>query len=137
MAKVMTYRDLEVWQRAMDLVTDVCNLTRRFAEVEQYGLTSQTRRAAVSIPSNIAEGHGRQSRADYRKHVSIANGSLKELETQLILAVKLDYVKRDQMAELWERLQDVGKMLDRLRASLGQANGSSRIPETGNRKPIP
>lgn len=135
MANVTTYRDLEVWQRAVDLVADVYDVTKRCPDEEKFSLTSQTRRAAVSIPSNIAEGHGRQSRADYRKHVSIANGSLKELETQLILAVRLEYARRDEMTDLWQRLQDVGKMLNRLRASLTEMNGSARIPETESRTP--
>ena len=82
MAEIRTYRDLIVWQKSMALVTDVYRVTRVFPKNEQYGLTSQLRRCAVSIPSNIAEGYGRRASNDYLRFLSIANGSLFELQTQ-------------------------------------------------------
>jgi four helix bundle protein len=81
MAAVRTYRDLVAWQKAMDLVTLIYRESAVMPDSERFGLTNQMRRSAVSIPSNIAEGHGRQSRADYLKHLRIARGSLGELAT--------------------------------------------------------
>ena len=90
---VLNYRDLEVWRNSRKLVKDVYELTERFPQKEIYSLTSQLRRAAVSIPSNIAEGHSRSSTKDYIQFVSIAIGSLAELDTQLLLAEDLGYIQ--------------------------------------------
>lgn len=84
--KITSYRDLVVWTRAMDVVEACYKLTRLLPQSEMYGLSSQIRRAAVSIPANIAEGHGRRNLGEYLQHLSIANGSLKELETRLLIA---------------------------------------------------
>jgi len=81
-----------VWQRAMDLVAEAYQLTQRFPSEERYGLVQQVKRSVVSIPSNIAEGHGRDHLGDYLRHLSIANGSLMELETQFLIAVRLGYI---------------------------------------------
>ena len=86
---IQTYRDLEVWTQAMVLCELIYDRTRTFLREEIYGLTSQIRRASVSIPSNIAEGHARASTKEYHHHVSIARGSLAELETQLLIAERL------------------------------------------------
>jgi four helix bundle protein len=86
------YRDLIVWQKAIDLVEDVYQVTARFPREELYGLTIQLRRAAVSIPSNVAEGHGRASTRDFLHFLSISHGSLKEVETQIIVAERLKYI---------------------------------------------
>ena len=86
---ITTYRQLDVWQRAIQLVETVYLLTRQFPADERYGLTSQLQRAAVSVPANIAEGWGRSHRGDYPRHLSIARGSLMEVETLLIIAEKL------------------------------------------------
>jgi four helix bundle protein len=118
--KLASHRDLDVWIKAMDLVEETYRLTRGFPDEERFGLTAQMRRAAVSVPSNIAEGYGRADRGNYRQHVSIANGSLKELETQLIIAGRLQFVSRASAARAWSLLQDVGKMLTRLQGSLRQ-----------------
>jgi four helix bundle protein len=83
-----SYRDLEVWQKAMDLVEEVYRIAERFPSQEKYGLTGQLQRAAVSIPANIAEGYGRMHRKEYLQHLSIAKGSLAEVETHLALAVR-------------------------------------------------
>lgn len=84
--------DLKVWQLAMDLVVDVYAITKQFPDSEKYGLGSQMQRAAVSVPSNIAEGAGRESNTDFLRFLTIARGSLSELETQLLLAQRLNYI---------------------------------------------
>jgi len=113
-----TYRDLEIWQTGIDLVEQIYDLTREFASEEKFGLTSQMRRAAVSVPSNIAEGYGRTHRAEYIQHLSIAKGSLVEIETQLIIAVRLRFVTKEQANPLWETMQQIGRMHTKLVASL-------------------
>lgn len=89
---IKSYQDLEVWQLGMDLVIESYKLTRKFPAAERFGLVSQIRRSAVSIPSNIAEGQGRHHLGDYLRFLSIANGSLKELETLMLIAARLAYV---------------------------------------------
>lgn len=115
---VNSYRDLLVWQRGMDLVESIYQATQSFPRHEVYGLTAQLRRAAVSVPSNIAEGHGRRHLGDYLHHLSIANGSLFELETQLLLAERLTYLPPAE-AEAVSRLSgEVGRMLAGLARAL-------------------
>jgi len=109
-----SYRDLEVWQKAMDLTELVYAITKEYPNDERYGLTSQSRKAAVSVPSNIAEGYGRTHRGDYLKFLSNARGSLCELETQLILAVRLKFVTREAVIPAWNLCQQIGRMLLRL-----------------------
>lgn len=118
MGQINSYRDLEVWQVAMDLADAVYDLTRDFPDDERFGLTQQIRRAAVSIPSNIAEGHGRMHGKEFMRFLRIANGSLKELETQLILAGRREYMTRDAAQPIWEMTQRCGKMLRALIKSL-------------------
>ena len=122
---IQTYRDLDVWKAAMDLVAQVYVLTRTFPSEEKFGLTSQMQRAAVSIPANIAEGHGRKYTGDYVRHVSIARGSLTELETHLLIAVRLGYVSEAQIQPLWQVAQNTGMMLNRLLAALEKRNANS------------
>jgi four helix bundle protein len=95
MTGARNYKDLLAWQKAMDLVELVYTATRHWPKEELYGLTSQVRRAAVSVPSNIAEGQGRTSVKEYQHHLSIAHGSLREVETQMMLAQRLDYLTSD------------------------------------------
>ena len=114
----MKYSDLVVWQKAMDLVTDIYRLTATFPNEEKFGLASQARRAAVSIPSNIAEGHGRKASGAYMNHISIALGSLMELETQLQIAQRLSFIGQDEMAKLLTRTDEIGKMLSGLKKSI-------------------
>ena len=121
MGEIKSYRDLDVWQLGMDLVVECYAVTRRFPADERFGLTSQMRRAAVSIPSNVAEGHNRrspQSNNAYRNHVSIALGSSGELDTNLEVVLRLGYVRPTDLAVLKERLARVGQMLRRLQQSL-------------------
>jgi four helix bundle protein len=115
---VQTYRDLEVWQKSMDMVEEIYRLTKRFPKDEMFGLTSQIRRASVSVPANIAEGYGRLHRKEYLNHLSIAQGSLLEAETHLQIAVRLEYLDREQVEHAWGLMQDVGKMLRRLITAL-------------------
>lgn len=113
-----SYKDLIVWQKSIDLVLETYRLTDHFPTSEQYGLTSQMRRAAVSIPSNIAEGYSRKHRQEYIQFVKIAFGSGAELETQLIIAMKLGFVRSDQAKIAEQLLNEVMKMLNKLVASL-------------------
>ncbi len=92
MSEVRTYRDLVVWQKGMDIVTKIYDLTRDFPASEIYGLTSQIRRCAVSVPSNMAEGYGRRSTQEYIRFLQIASGSLFELQTQLQISINLNYI---------------------------------------------
>ncbi len=114
----MKYSDLVVWQKAMDLVTDIYRLTATFPNEEKFGLSSQTRRAAVSIPSNIAEGHGRKASGAYLNHISIALGSLMELETQVQIALRLGFLGQDETSSLLARTDEIGKMLSGLKKSI-------------------
>ena len=113
-----SYRELLVWQRAMSLTVASYRFTDRFPKTELYGLTSQLRRASVSVPSNIAEGYGRGSRKEYLQFLFIAQGSLKELETQTILAQQLNFAPGDVASELLNESDSVGKMLGGLIRSL-------------------
>ena len=115
---IRTYRNLDVWQRAIELVESVYVLTSKFPPTEKYGLTSQIQRAAVSIAANIAEGYGRSHRGDYLHHLSISRGSLMEVETHLTLAARLKLVSRQDAIAPWKLSQQVGQMLTKLIASL-------------------
>ena len=109
-----TYADLEVWRAAMDLAEDVYRITEAFPKQETYGLTSQIRRAAVSIPSNIAEGKGRSSERELIQFLCRSRGSLFELETQSALALRLGYVTRERHQQLMCRISRVGQLLNGL-----------------------
>ena len=115
---IKSYRDLLVWQKAMDLVADSYELSAKLPKTETYGLASQIQRAAVSIPANIAEGHGREHLGDYLHHLSVANGSLMELETHLLLATRLSYVAEKEVERLLEKTGEVSRMLSGLSKSL-------------------
>lgn len=113
-----SYRDLQVWQKAMLMAREIYRVTAEFPREELYGLTQQIRRAAVSIPSNIAEGEGRESTKEWLRHLSIARGSLYELETQLLLAKDLSYVTEAPVALLMEGADEISRMLRGLQSSL-------------------
>lgn len=138
-----SYRELEVWQRAVDLVEAVYQVTRAWPDAERYGLTSQAQRAAISIPANIAEGYGRSHRGDYLHHLSIARGSLMELETHLIVAHRLKYISKPGATALWKQCQRVGQLLNRHLAAIerlaheeaGRSPRSRRVPGTRNPEP--
>jgi len=129
-----TYRELEVWQRAMDLVVEVYRLSAEFPSREKFGLTSQIQRAAVSVPANIAEGYGRSHRGDYLHLLSVARGSLAELETHLAIAVRLGFLDRENAMDAWNLSQSVGQMLTKLIRSL-ESRKEIRRPETRDRRP--
>ena len=115
---VRNYRDLKVWQKGVDLVVQCCQITEIFPRRERYGLVSQIRRAAVSIPANIAEGNGRDHLGDYLRHLSFASGSLKEVETQLWIANRLQFVDEPRLDEVLKGTAEVGRMLSGLKRSL-------------------
>jgi len=100
---VKGYRDLLVWQRAMDLVVEVYRLSDTLPRDEKYGLVQQMRRAAASVPSNVAEGHGRDHLGDYLHHLSIANGSLMEMETQVMIAGRMASCRKSQRIAHWPK----------------------------------
>ena len=116
--QINTYKDLIVWQKAMDLAETVHRLSQSFPKEELYGLTSQLRRAAVSVPSNIAEGQARQSTAEFKNFLSISHGSLAEVETQLLLAIRFKYLTSQQAAAALSLREEISKMLSSLRSKL-------------------
>lgn len=118
MTGVVSFRDLETWQVGMDVVEAVYRATQAFPREEQYGLTSQLRRAAVSIPSNVAEGHARKATGAYANHVSIALGSHAELTTCLEIGFRLGYLSKDGRAALVGRMEVLGRLLGGLYRSL-------------------
>lgn len=113
-----SFQDLIVWQRAIDLTTDIYRLTEEFPRAEVYGLTSQLRRAAVSVASNIAEGSGRGSRKEFRQFLNTARGSLCEIETQLLIAGRLEFAAKDRLRNAEASAGEVGRMLNGLLQSL-------------------
>lgn len=117
-----SYRDLVVWQKAMDLVVECYRITTLLPKNETYGLVSQIQRAAVSIPANIAEGQGRDHLGDYLHHLSMANGSLMELETHLLLLPRLSYLSSGELENVFHLTDEVGKMLSGLSKSLKRSS---------------
>lgn len=115
---IQTYKDLIVWQRAMDLVNRIYKLTENFPKSEIYGLTSQMRRCAISIPSNIAEGRRRGTKKDYRQFLIIAYGSGAELETQIEIIKRLAFGKNLNYVEVDQLLLETMKMLNKMLSSL-------------------
>lgn len=113
-----SYRDLEVWQKSMDLVLECYKLTKSFPQSEIYGLSSQLQRAAVSIPANIAEGRERQHKKEFIQHISIAYASLAELETHIQIAERLHYLETSSAKEILQNTSEVGRMLNGLRNAL-------------------
>lgn len=118
---ISSFRDLRVWRVGMDLVEQVYLCTKTFPKEEIYGLCSQMRRAAVSIPSNIADGHTRESTKGFLHFISIAQGSLAELTTQIELATRFGYLKPETSAKLLEATTSLSKQLYSLRNSLLKA----------------
>jgi four helix bundle protein len=123
--EVRHHRDLFVWQKSMDLVETCYRLTKSFPDHERFGLTSQLRRAVVSVPANIAEGFGRQKTGAYVHHLSIASGSLAEVETLLLIAVRLEYLTKQESQAALSVSNEIGKMLGSLRSKLASRNSNS------------
>jgi four helix bundle protein len=115
---VARYKDLVAWRKAMDLVVEVYRLTNGFPECERFGLTNQIRRAAVSVPSNIAEGQGRGMQKAFLLHLRIARGSLQELETQLLIASRLGYSTAEEISFVLALADEVSRVLSGLLRSL-------------------
>jgi len=112
------HKKLNVWKESIELARDVYTLTSRFPSEERFGLTSQMRRAVISIPSNVAEGAARRSKKEFKNFVGMAQGSLSELDTQFELAVALGYLNRNDLGGLEERMLKIDKMLSGLIRSL-------------------
>jgi four helix bundle protein len=113
-----SFKDLEVWRKAMDVAEAVYALARRMPKQEEYRLTAQMIRAAVSVPANIAEGHARATRRDYAHFISISRGSAAELETLLLLVVRAKFASEAELASLFAEVDSVSRMLNRLHARL-------------------
>ena len=113
-----TFKDLEAWQQAMELADLVYRTSRGFPKEELFSLTSQVRRAAISIPSNIAEGSGRKSDHEFVHFLSIANGSLRELETQMLIASRIGYLVPTQLEALQQQMDTIGRLLTGLRKAI-------------------
>ena len=118
MNKILSYKDLIVWQKGMNLAELVYGLTSAFPKAEQYSLTDQMRRAAVSIVSNIAEGKGRESKKEYLHFLAIAQGSLTELETQILLSIRLKYLCESDAEKPLSLCDEIGRMLNKMRTQL-------------------
>jgi four helix bundle protein len=115
---IRSYRDLKVWQKAMDLAVTCYGMTKGFPREEAFGLTSQIRRAAASVAANIAEGHGRESRGALIQFLRVSQGSLKELETHVILAERVGFLGKSDLGIVLEQSTDCGKMLRALIRSM-------------------
>ena len=120
--RIRSYRDLQVWQLGMDLAEACYLLTKRFPKDELFGMTSQIRRAASSVPANIAEGYGRDSTGEYIQFLRVAQGSLKELETHLTLSRRVGLVSESETKNVLEECDHLGRMLHRLIRSLQQSS---------------
>ncbi|MFO1242664.1 MAG: four helix bundle protein [Rickettsiales bacterium] len=125
---ILSYQDLDVWKKSRLLVKEVYLATQDFPKTEIYALTQQIQRAAISIPSNIAEGRCRSSKKEFTYHLRVATGSLAELETQLILACDLQFLSREKLEELTHKTAEISRMLNGLLRSLE--------PETRNLEPV-
>ena len=118
---MQNYRELTVWQKSMDLVADVYKTSKKLPKEERFALTDQICRAAVSIPSNIVEGYGRLSSKEYLHFLSIARGSKYELETQLLLCVRIGYLQENEIENLLISCDEIGKMLNAMIKKLQNA----------------
>ncbi|MCK5457329.1 MAG: four helix bundle protein [Melioribacteraceae bacterium] len=112
------FKNLKIWQESMKLVSETYELTRKFPDFEKFGLVSQMNRCSVSIPSNIAEGAGRNSEKDFNRFLDIANGSTFELETQIILSFDLEYITEAEMNTILNQIEEVQKMIYGLKNKL-------------------
>ena len=118
MSKIRSHRDLQIWQRSMDLAQQIYAASTRFPDSEKFGLTSQIRRASVSVPSNIAEGYYRNSAKDYAHFLSMARGSLMEVETQLDLACRFSYLALERFESLAQEIGEIDRMVSALQSKL-------------------
>ncbi len=115
---VKNYKDLIVWQKSMTFVTTIYRLTQSFPNDERFGLTNQLRRAAVSVPSNIAEGHARQSDPEFARFLAIANGSLAEVDTQMAIASNLGFISDETSQQAALQTDEIARMIQSLRSTV-------------------
>lgn len=108
---VKTHRDLQIWQKSMDLVTKVYKEVENFPDYEKFGLTSQIRRSSVSIPANIAEGFGRRSKKEFRRFLNISMGSLFEIQTELEVSYNLKYLEKETFEKLYQDTREIERMM--------------------------
>ena len=127
MAKNKGYEDLQVWQQSIELAVIMYNLTKNFPTEEKFGLTSQIRRAAYSIASNIAEGCNRNSTNEFQQFLSIAQGSLGELKTQMIIAQRVELLAKEKFDIVEEHINIVGRMLNALQNSLRKTTSNHQL----------
>lgn len=116
--KTSDFKDLRIWNQSMDIITDVYKLIKKLPPEERHALADQIRRCAVSIPSNIAEGQARNSKKEFIHFLSISRGSIAELQTQLLISVRLDYLEEIEVSEILLRLKHTDKMISSLMCSL-------------------
>src|SRR6266852_6271894 len=121
-----SYRDLEVWKKAIDVARNVYKATAKFPAEERFGLVNQIRRSAVSVPSNLAEGHARASAAEFSRFILISMGSVAELETQILLSGDLGYLDNERKESLLSELDLVGKMLRGLSKAIARRKSQMR-----------
>ena len=121
------FKELKIWQRAIELTEDVYKLLVKYPDYEKYGLTSQIRRSVVSVPSNIAEGSGRASNRDFRRFLAISLSSAFELETQLILSNKFEFISEKEFKNLSAKLQELQKMIFGFRKSLSNTTNIKNL----------
>lgn len=118
MDKILSYRDLLIWQKSMDLIVDIYKVSAKFPKEEIYGLTAQIRRASISVPSNMAEGYGRRSTGDYKRFLNMALGSLFEVQTQLEVSKRLKYLGENEFEPLNELSYEIERMTNSLISKL-------------------
>ena len=114
------YKDLIVWQKSMDLTCEIYKITKSLPSEERYCLVDQMRRAVISVPSNISEGYGRSSRNEFSRFLSIAHGSLRELETQIIICQRLNYLDNQITLNILSKISEVGRLLGGLKSKLNK-----------------
>jgi four helix bundle protein len=112
------FRELIIWQKAMDMIVDIYKISAKFPSEERYGLTSQIRRAVISVPSNIAEGFGRKTTSDFIHFLHISRGSLYEFQTQLEVSLRLSFISKNEADELLVKAKEIEKMINSLILSL-------------------
>ena len=115
---VLDYKELIIWQKSMDLASEVYKLVKKLPREENYALSDQIRRSVVSIPSNIAEGNSRDSTKEYDYFLSVARGSIAELETQLILTERIGYLESDDLRKTFDLITEIRKMLTKIKQNL-------------------
>lgn len=127
--KVESYQDLIVWQKGIRLVSDIYDLTKKFPTDEMYGLSSQLRRAAVSVPANIAEGWGNGATKNYGRFLRIARGSLFEVDTLIVISLKTGLIKQEKSIEIRNNITETGKMLNTLITKLSNKKHEEKTPQ--------